>query len=73
MTYKDGIYIYFSNNLGITSQPIKLKSIDDIEHIVDEHRNNYDRYLVIKRDSKNGDEPITRGEIEHYTRKRRKR
>lgn len=74
MKYKDGLYIYFSNNMGEYSQPKYLNSEDDIEPQIEKHKNYYDRYIVIKRDSINGDSTFTRGEIERpYTRKRVKR
>ena len=74
MLRKDGLYIYFCTNMGEYAEPIKINSEDDIERQIEQHKNYYDRYIVIKRDSINGDSTVNRGEIEHtYTRKRVKK
>lgn len=74
MKSKDGLYIYFYNSgeLG-RSTPIELKSLEDIDYLINEHKGYHTHYMVIKKDHISGDECITSGEIEpSYTRKRKK-
>ena len=44
---KDGMYLYFQTKEGNWNEPIKLKSIDDLEHLLYEHRNFHYRWMLI--------------------------
>lgn len=71
---RDGLYVYFEDYSGHRCGPVKLNTLEDLEYLIDQHRNIHDRYLVILKDSINGDTPITQGSIEpSITRKRKKR
>ena len=69
---RDGLYMYFSDYEGHRCGPIELDTLDDMDDKIEKYRNLYSRYLIIKKDSINGDESIAQGDIEPRV-KRRKR
>lgn len=74
MKSKDGLYIYFYNSgeLG-RSTPIELKSLEDIDYLINEHKGYHTHYMVIEKNKEKGDNCITSGEIEaSYSRRRKK-
>lgn len=69
MMHKDGLRIYFVSNKGYHYGPIDMKSMDDLEYLLHEHKE-YDRYIIIETKN-NSDIPVKTGDIEHVKKRKR--
>ena len=73
MKRPDGLYIYFMSNKGYHYGPVKMRSIEDKEEMLYEHKN-YDKYYIVETKN-NSDTPVDFGIIDFepsYTRRRKK-
>lgn len=69
---KEGKYLYFQTKEGSWNEPIKLKCDDDLEHLLQEHRNYHYRWMLIEIEN-NMPKDIKSGYLESDKRKVKKK